>query len=64
MVAVAVLGVLKSQGILDSSIADALIALWLGFIGVRTVDRFAEKASEVKNKWVNWIFCFYFWRLD
>lgn len=46
LVVVALLGVLKAEGILESSIVDPLIALALGFVGVRTVDRFSEKLEK------------------
>ena len=45
LVLVAVLGVLKSEGILGSQIIDPLIALLVGFVGIRSVDRFSEKLS-------------------
>lgn len=48
MIGICVLSILKVYGVIESGIADALIGLGLGFIGVRTVDRFAEKASNIK----------------
>jgi len=43
----AVLGVLKAEGVLDGSIVNPLIELVLAFVGVRTVDRIADKL-EIK----------------
>ncbi len=45
LVIIAILGVLKGEGVLDDSVANPLIALALGFVGVRTVDRFGEKMN-------------------
>lgn len=39
LVIVAILGVLKAEGILDSAIVDPLTLLALSFVGIRTVDR-------------------------
>ena len=46
LVIVAVLGVLKAENILDGAIVDPLIALALAFVGVRTVDRVADKLEK------------------
>jgi len=46
LVLVAVLGVLKAEGVLEGAITDPLIALALAFVGVRTVDRFGEKLEK------------------
>lgn len=45
LIIAAILSVLKAEGILDASIADALIGLCAAFIGIRTVDRFGEKVA-------------------
>jgi len=46
LIGIAIIGVLKSEGILEASIADPLVALGLGFIGVRTVDRLGETIKK------------------
>ena len=43
LVIIAILKVLESQGIWGTEIVNPLILLISGFIGIRTVDRFAEK---------------------
>jgi len=48
LVVVAILGVLKAEGILDASITDSLIVLCLSFVGVRSLDRFSEQLSTQK----------------
>lgn len=45
LIIVAIIGVLKAEGILESGIADPLIALALSFVGVRTLDRLGEQVS-------------------
>ena len=45
MVVVAILGVLKTEMILDPALANVLITFGLSFIGVRTLDRMGEKLS-------------------
>jgi len=42
LVVAAIVGVLKSEGILDDGVSNALIGLALGFVGVRSLDRFSE----------------------
>jgi hypothetical protein len=43
LVVIAIIGVLESEAILSSDIANAIIVLLGGFIGIRTIDRFSEK---------------------
>jgi hypothetical protein len=45
LIIIAILGVLKAENILDGAIIDIVIATILGFVGIRTVDRFGEKLS-------------------
>lgn len=45
LVAAAILGVLKTEGLVPDEIANAIIAVLLGSVGVRTVDRFGDKIA-------------------
>lgn len=42
----ALVKVLSTEGVIPASVADAIIALIVAFIGVRTVDRFGEKVGQ------------------
>lgn len=46
MVALAIVGVLGSEGVLGPNIVEALTLLLGGFVGVRTVDRFSEQVGK------------------
>lgn len=43
LVIVAVFQILKTEGWIDASIADAITVLLLGSVGIRTLDRFGDK---------------------
>jgi len=45
LVLVAIIGVLDTEGIIPDEIAKSLIVILGGFIGIRTIDRFGEKAG-------------------
>jgi hypothetical protein len=42
LILIAIVGVLKSEGIIPDFIAQGLITILSGFIAIRTIDRFAE----------------------
>ncbi len=42
LVLIAIVGVLKAEGILDGEIANGLITILTGFTAIRTIDRFSE----------------------
>jgi len=42
LILIAIVGVLKSEGIIPDFIAQGLLTILSGFIAVRTIDRFAE----------------------
>jgi hypothetical protein len=49
LILLAIVGVLKSEGIIPEFIAQGLMTILTGFIAVRTVDRAAENfAGEIK----------------
>lgn len=45
LVLIAVIGVLKTEGIVSGEIADGLIIILSGFVGIRTIDRIADKVG-------------------
>jgi hypothetical protein len=42
LVVAAVVGVLKTEGVLPSEVADALITVTLGFVAIGTADKFSK----------------------
>lgn len=46
LVIIAILKVLNTEGILPEYLVSGLYTILWGFIGIRTVDRFAEKLSS------------------
>ena len=48
LVASAIVGVLKAESLVPDDIANALIAILLGSVGIRTLDRASEKIGEAK----------------
>ena len=46
LVAIAIVGVLKSEGIIPTDTADAIILILGGFIGIRTIDRASETLAK------------------
>jgi hypothetical protein len=50
LIGICIIAILKNYAIIDIEIANALITAGLGFIGIRSLDRFSEKVSEVQIK--------------
>ena len=46
LVAIAIIGVLNTEGIIPSEIAQGLIVIISGFIGIRTIDKFGGNISK------------------
>lgn len=49
-VAICVLNILKAFGVLGADIVDPLTVFLFTFIGIRTMDRFAEKTGMGKSE--------------